>query len=88
MYEMNAGIVDAVRQLQRSGDPDAVAIYCSAPFAYSAIWREHPDWDYFKNCLHNTVEAGVRRGRDANEVIDTFCSLCMIDPKLAIPMIA
>jgi len=87
MYEMNAGIVDAVRQLQASGVKDAVPIYCGAPLAYEALWQPEPDYPYFKALLRNAVEAGVRRGYSAGVVISTFCQLCFTDEALIIPML-
>ena len=88
LYEMNESVAEAVRTLQHDGYRHAIIIYSGTPFAYSAIWRSVPDWVHFKLLLHNAIEAGQRRGHSADEVIDTFCSLCMIDPKLVLPMIA
>lgn len=87
MYEMNAGVVDAVYQLKAAGIKDAVPIYCGAPFAYEALWQPEPDYKAFKQLLHNAVEAGVRRGYSIDEVIKTFCQLCFTDEALILPML-
>ena len=86
-YTMNAGIVDAVQQLQADGVKDAVPIYCGAPLAYEALWQPAPDYPYFKQLLSNAVKAGVRRGHSADEVIKTFCQLCFTDEALILPML-
>lgn len=57
------------------------------PLAYTAITRPTPDWAYFKKMLCSALDAGLRRGHRHEDIVNTFCELCFVDPRLALTMI-